>query len=380
MADSITVRPVSGKADVRRFLDLPFALYRDDPNWVAPLYIERIEHLDPAKNPYFLHAEAQLFLAERDGKVVGRISAQSDRLRRQHHDDGVGQFGFLEAEDDAATFAAIFAAAGQWLTARGHRAIQGPFNFSINDEMGMLVDGFGTPPSMMMGHGLPYYARRMEEQGFAKAKDVIAYEIDTATELPRAMRATYEKALASAEIAIRPFDKKHLDRDLGIVIAIFNDAWAENWGFVPFTREELALLGKNLKMLVANEYIAIASYRGEPAAMAVTLPNINDWIAGLGGRLLPFGWATLAWNLLARPPRSVRMPLMGVLRKHHGTMVGSALAIGAIDTVRRYHAARGTRHAELSWILEDNMPMRRLIETIGARPYKTYRVYGRVLP
>jgi GNAT superfamily N-acetyltransferase len=379
MADSITVRPVSGKADIRRFLDLPFALYRDDPNWVAPLYIERLEHLDAAKNPYFLHADAQLFLAERDGRVVGRISAQSDRLRRQHHDDGVGQFGFLDAEDNAGTFAALLAAAGQWLAARGHRAIQGPFNFSINDEMGMLVDGFSTPPNMMMGHGLPHYPRRIEEQGFTKAKDVIAYEIDVATELPRAMRATYEKALASEEIAIRPFDKRHLDRDLGIVIAIFNDAWSENWGFVPFTREELALLGKNLKMLVANEYIAIASYRGEPSAMAVTLPNINDCLQGLGGRLLPFGWAKLAWNLLARPPRSVRMPLMGVLRKHHGTMVGSALAIGAIDTVRRYHLGRGTRHAELSWILEDNMPMRRLIEAIGGRPYKTYRIYERAL-
>ena len=144
-------------------------------------------------------------------------------------------------------------------------------------------------------------------------------------------------------------------------------------------RSELALLGKNLKMLVANEYIAIASYRGEPSAMAVTLPNINDCLQGLGGRLLPFGWAKLAWNLLARPPRSVRMPLMGVLRKHHGTMVGSALAIGAIDTVRRYHLGRGTRHAELSWILEDNMPMRRLIEAIGGRPYKTYRIYERAL-
>ena len=251
-------------------------------------------------------------------------------LRRQHHDDGVGQFGFLDAEDNAGTFAALLAAAGQWLAARGHRAIQGPFNFSINDEMGMLVDGFSTPPNMMMGHGLPHYPRRIEEQGFTKAKDVIAYEIDVATELPRAMRATYEKALASEEIAIRPFDKRHLDRDLGIVIAIFNDAWSENWGFVPFTREELALLGKNLKMLVANEYIAIASYRGEPSAMAVTLPNINDCLQGLGGRLLPFGWAKLAWNLLARPPRSVRMPLMGVLRKHHGTMVGSALAIGGL--------------------------------------------------
>lgn len=379
MAESITVRPIAGKSDIRRFLDVPFALYRDDRNWVAPLYLERFEHLDPAKNPYFLHAEAQLFLAERNGTPVGRISAQSDRLRHEHHADGVGQFGFLEAEDDASVFEALLAAAGAWLKGRGHTRIQGPFNFSINDEMGMLVSGFDTPPNMMMGHGLPYYPKRIEEQGFHKAKDVIAYEFDVATELPRAMRATYEKALASEDIAIRPFDKRHLARDLDIIITIFNDAWSANWGFVPFTREELALLGKNLKLLVANEYIAIASYRGEPAAMAVTLPNINDWIAGLGGRLLPFGWAKVAWNLLARPPRSARVPLMGVLRKYHGTVVGSALAIGAIDTVRRYHRSRGTLHSELSWILEDNLPMRRLIEAIGGRPYKTYRIYEKAI-
>lgn len=376
---TITIRNVSDPPSKRVFLDVPFAIYRDDPNWVAPLYLERFEHLDPKKNPYFQHADVQLFVAERDGRPVGRISAQSCRLRAERYKDGVGQFGMIEAEDDPAVFVALFKAAGEWLKTRGHDRIQGPFNFSINDEMGLLIDGFDTPPSMMMGHNARYYAPRIEELGFAKAKDVIAYDYEGTAPLPRAMRVAYDKAIASPDILIRPLDKKKLARDLDIIVTILNDAWSNNWGFVPWTREEIVTLGNNLKMLVTGQYIAIAEFRGEPAAMAVSLPNINEWIAGLNGRLLPFGWAKVAWNLLARPPRSVRMPLMGVSRKFHGTPLGSALAIGVIDTVRRYHNARGTTRGELSWILEDNLPMRRLIELVGARPYKTYRIYEKAI-
>jgi GNAT superfamily N-acetyltransferase len=373
---SVSIRPVSNKAGKKAFLDVPFAIYRDDPNWVAPLYLERFEHLDPKKNPYLNHADVQLFVAERNGEPVGRISAQVCALRQQRHQDSTGQFGFIEARDDPEIFTKLFDAASVWLKQRGMSRIQGPFSFSINDETGLLVEGFDAPPNMMMGHARPYYATRLEEQGFVKAKDVIAYDYDATRELPRAMRATFGKAMASSDIVIRPLDKKNLARDLDIIIAIFNDAWSENWGFVPFTHEEITALGNNLKM---REFIAIAEYRGEPSAMAVTLPNINDWIAGLNGRLLPFGWAQLAWHLLARPPQSVRMPLMGVLKKHHGTLLGSALAIGVIDTVRRYHVSRGTTRGELSWILEDNLPMRRLIEQLGGKPYKTYRVYEKAI-
>jgi len=380
MASPLTVRPISfEKPDVRAFLDVPFPLYRDDPNWVAPLYLERFDHFNPKKNPYFLHADVQMFLAERDGKPVGRISAQACRLRKERYNDGVGQFGFLEAPDEPGAFKTLLDAAAAWLKTRGYTRLQGPFNFSINDEMGMLINGFDTPPNMLMGHGRPYYPSRMDALGFAKAKDVIAYDYEIAKPLPRAMQAMYEKALASSDLVIRPFEKKHMARDLDIVISIFNDAWSENWGFVPFTREELTKLGNDLKMLVSNDYIAIATWKGTPAAMAVSLPNLNDWIAGLNGRLLPFGWAQLAWGLLAKPPKSVRMPLMGVRKEYHGTLVGSALAIGVIDTVKKFHQGRGTAHGELSWILEDNMPMRRLIEQLGGKPYKTYRVYEKAI-
>ncbi|MCB0221139.1 MAG: N-acetyltransferase, partial [Chrysiogenetes bacterium] len=356
MSQSITVRPVSGKSDLRAFLDVPFAIYRDDPNWIPPLYLERFEHLDPKKNPYFQHADVQLFLAERAGQPVGRISAQFDRLRNDCHKDDVGQFGFIEAPDDPQVFAALFDAAQTWLAGHNARTIQGPFNFSINDEMGCLIEGFDTPPNMMMAHARPYYGPRIEEQGFVKAKDVIAYDYDGRLPMPPKMRGMIDRVLTSRDISIRPLDKRQLDRELGIIFEIFNDAWTENWGFVPFTAEELKVLGNNLKFLIKGDYVAIASYRGEPAAMAVTLPNLNDWIRDLNGRLLPFGWAKLMWRMFARPPLSGRLPLLGVKKKFHGSLTGTALALGVIETVYRYHTPRGTYKGELSWILEDNLP------------------------
>jgi hypothetical protein len=376
MTETISVRAVEGKADLRAFLDLPFRLYAKDPNWVAPLYLERYEHLDRGKNPYFRHAEAALFLALKDGRPVGRVSAQACRLRGERYGDGVGQFGFLEAEDDPAVFEALLGAAASWLAARGLTRMQGPFNFSINDELGLLIEGFDTPPSMMMGHALPYYAQRLEQQGFAKAKDMIAYDFEDTGDIPRTLKLAYHRALANPDVKVRALDKKKLMRELEIIVAIANDAWSGNWGFVPWTQEEMTALGNNLKMLVSGDYIAIAEYKGQPAAMAVSLPNINDWIRGLNGRLLPFGWAKLGWNLI-RPPHSIRMPLMGVKEAFHGSSLGGILGMAAIARVRSYHVSRGTMKGELSWILEDNTRMRRMIETFGGRPYKTYRIYER---
>ena len=379
MSNVITVRPVSGKTDIRAFLDVPFAIYRNDPSWVAPLYLERFEHLDRKKNPYFEHAEVELFIAERAGRPVGRISAQLCELRSARYQDGVGQFGFLEAEDDPAVFAALFDEASTWLRQRGASRIQGPFSFSINDEMGLLIDGYETPPSIMMGHAARYYKSRVEEQGFLKAKDVIAYSYTDDGNVPRAIKRAYDKAIANDDIVIRPLDKKKLMSELEIIVSISNDAWSGNWGFVPWTKAEMVALGNNLKLLVTGDFVAIAEYRGEPVAMAVTLPNINEWITGLNGRLLPFGWARLAWSLFAKPPSSIRMPLMGLRKSYHGSALGAACAMAAIAHVRKYHASRGTLRGELSWILEDNTPVRRMIESFGAKPYKTYRIYEKAI-
>jgi GNAT superfamily N-acetyltransferase len=373
--NGIEVRPVVTRRDREAFLRIPFTVFRDDPNWVAPLFFERRAHLDPGKNPYFAHADVQLFIALKDGSPAGRISAQLDRLRLERYRDQTGQFGFLDAIDDREVFRQLIGAAEDWLKRRGMTRIQGPFSFSINDETGLLIDGFDTPPAMMMGHARPYYASHLEALGFAKAKDVIAYNYDERRPLPRAMQAMVDKAKASGEMTVRAFRKRALAQDLAIIIEIFNDAWSDNWGFVPMTEAEIKALGNNLKLLVAEDSIAIAEYRGRPAAMAVSLPDINGWIKDLDGRLLPFGWAKLAWRLLMKPPAAVRMPLMGVRKEFHGRAIGSALAIAAIDRVRNYHIKQGCERAELSWILEDNLPMRRLIEAMGGIPYKTYRVY-----
>lgn len=375
MVQTVIVRPVRGKADLKVFLDLPFGLYRDDPNWVPPLYVERYEHLDPGKNPYYRHAEVELFLAFRNGVPAGRISAQLCALRTARYQDGVGQFGFLEAEDDPAVISALVDAAASWLRERGATRIQGPFSFSINDELGLLTEGFGTPPSIMMGHARPYYAKRLEELGFSKAMDLLAYEFRAQGDLPRVLRAAQERATAAKDVVIRPLNKKKLDSELRIIVDITNDAWSANWGFVPWTEEEMMVLGKSLSVLVTGNYVAIAEHRGEPVAMAVTLPDINRWISGLNGRLMPFGWASLGWNLFGRPPAAVRMPLMGLRTRYHGTALGATLVIAAITRIFDYHVGRGTRQAELSWILEDNLPMRKMIEAFGGNPYKTYRIY-----
>ena len=379
MSNPVKVRPVISKQDKKLFLDVPFTLYGKGSNWVAPLYFERFEHLDPKKNPYFQHAETQLFLAEVDGKPVGRISSQIDRLHLERHQDATGQFGFLEAPNDPLIFSVLFDTAQEWLKSRGMKRVRGPFSFSINDEMGLLITGFDRSPNMMMGHALPYYATRVEEQGFTKAKDVIAYYYNDKNILPKALSVAYERAMKSPHIEVRPLDKKNLARDLDIILSIHSDAWSENWGFIPFTPEELKVLGDNLKILVKKEYIAIASYKGVPAAFSVTLPNINDWINGLNGKLLPLGWVKLAWHLFCRAPNSVRMPLMGVRKEFHGTMTGSSLALAVIETVRRYHIESGTNSGELSWILEDNKPMRHMLEAMGASPYKIYRIYEKAL-
>lgn len=376
---AIVIRPVTDKASTRAFLDVPFALYRDDPNWVAPLYLERFDHLNTKKNPYFQHADAQLFVAYRDGCPVGRISAQHDRLRLEHHKDHTGQFGFFESENDAAVALALFGAAEDWLRQRGLGKVQGPYNFSINDELGMLVHGFDHKPNMMMGHALPYYQGLMDAGGFRKAKDLIAYYTDDLGPLPPLLQRVTKRAMASGDIVIRPLDKKNIKRDIAIVMDIFNDAWSHNWGFVPFTSAELEKLANDMKMLVHGDYVAIVSYKGEDAAMSVTLPNLNDWIDGFNGRLLPFNWLKLAKAVIAKRPPSIRMPLLGVRKKFQDGILGSAIAVAAIDRVRNYHISRGTKACEMSWILEDNTRIRHIIEELGGVPYKTYRIYEKDL-
>ena len=370
----LSVWGVADRKGIRDFLQVPFVTYANDPNWVAPLFLERKDHLDPAKNPYFQHADVQLFVAYRNGKPVGRISAQDDRLRLEIHKDNRGQFGFFDCVDDPAVAAALTGAAEEWVKSRGRSGILGPFNFSINDEMGILIDGFASPPNVMMPHGRPHYARLLEKQGFSKAKDVIAYHYILGPQ-PAIFEKVLKRAMASGDFSVRPMNIKDMKNEIRLIRDIFNDAWSANWGFVEWTEAELDKLGKDLKLLVNGNFGYVSSYKGEPAAFVVTLPNLNEWISGMNGKLLPFNWVKLIGHVIRKRPDTYRMALMGVRRKFHGTLAGSSLATLVIDAARSYHYARGGKTAELSWILEDNYPVRKIIEAFGATPYKTYRVY-----
>ena len=379
MAGEIVVREANSKKDRDLFLKVPFKTFEGCENFVPQLFFERNEHISPKKNPYFDHATVQLFIAERDGEIVGRISAQINDLHIERYKDATGHFGFIDAVDDQAVFKALLDTAADWLKQRGMKRMLGPMNFSINEDIGILIDGFDTPPSVMMPHARRWYQKHIEALGYKKAKDVIAYNFEGLPEPPRAMQAMVRKAAKSGDLVVRTFSKKNLKRDLKIVIDLFNDAWSNNWGFVEMTEAEITALGDALKILVEEDYIAIAEYKGVPASMAVTLPNINNWINDLDGKLLPLGVFKILWRMKFTPLESARMVLMGVKKEFHGTPVGSALALAVIEAVRVAHKARGVQRAELSWILEDNYAMRHVIENLGGEPYKTYRVYEAAL-
>ena len=373
----LRIVPVSGKADLAEFIRLPTAIFKDDPNWIPPLFLERKIHLSPKHNPYFQHAKSQAWLAWRGDVAVGRISAQIDQLHLAQHHDATGFFGMLDAEDNQETFAALITTAEQWLAEQGMRRVRGPFNLSINEETGLLIDGFADPPVFMMSHALPYYRERIEQCGYHKAADTLAYLIKPNFVAPPVMQRLLK--MASERVTVRTLDRSRFDEEIMLLRDIFNDAWSENWGFVPFTEAEFKELGQNLKFLLHDEYIQIAEVDGEAAGFIIGMPNINEAIRDLKGKLFPFGWLKLIWRLKIKGPASGRVPLMGVRKKFQKTRLGPGLAFLIIEEVRNELHKRGAHRLELSWILEENAGMRNIIESIGGTAYKRYRVYEREL-
>jgi hypothetical protein len=368
----IKVVPVTESHMMKSFIKLPWSLYADDPCWVPPLIFERKWHLSP-KNPYFEHAEFQAWLALHGERIVGRITAQIDQLHLQQYQDATGFFGMIEAEDNAETFHALFDTAESWLRQKGMRRIRGPFNLSINDECGLLVEGFDSPPPIMLGHALPYYYARIEEQGYHKEQDLLAYRVHPDVAPPQHLEALSRRA--AGRINVRAMRRDRFAEDLDIIRDIFEDAWAENWGFIPFTTKEFNELGKNLKFLVDSESVRIAELDGEPAAMMVMFPNVNEVIKDLGGRLLPFGWLKILWRLKIAGVKSARVPLMGVRRRYHGSRLGATLALMVIAPLHERSRKLGIEEVDMSWILEQNQGMRKIIETAGCSLYKRYRIY-----
>lgn len=372
----LSISPVSSRADRRDFLGLAAALYRDDPHWIAPLRFEERMRVF-GKNPLFEHAEVKAWVARRGGRPLGRITAQIDRLQQETQGNQAGSFGMLEAEDDPEVFAALFGAAEAWLRERGCTEVRGPFNLSINEEAGLLVEGFDTPPCVMMSHGRPCYPGRVEAQGYERAQDLFAYTLKSDFVPPPVMMKLAERA--AREVRMRTLRRRDLAAELEILRDIFNDAWAGNWGFVPFTRAEFAELGKVLAALTPEDYVQIAEIDGRPVAFIVALPNVNEAARDLRGRLLPLGWAKLLWRLKVSGVHSGRVPLLGVRREYHHTRLGPTLAFMVTNAARVSLARRGIIDVELSWILEGNSGMRNIIETIGGTAYKRYRIYRKWL-
>ena len=373
---TIQVLPVDGKKALDAFIRVPWTIYKDDPAWIPPLIAERRQAFSP-RHPFFDHARWQAWIAWRDGRPVGRISAQVDDLHLEHNDPETGFFGLIEARDET-VFAALFEAAERWLRERGMRHVKGPFNLNINQDLGLLVEGFDTPPYVMTGHALPFYGQAIENCGYQGVQDMLAYELSSGTlTIPRVMQALI--ARNSKRISVRLLDRSRRDAELETMRDIFNDAWRNNWNFVPFTREEFNRVGAELLKVVPHDFINIATIDGRDSAFIVMLPNINEAIADLDGRLLPFGWARLLWRLKARLPKSARVPLMGVRQEYQNTRFGPALAYMTIKGVVDSGTERGLEKLEMSWILEHNHGVRNIIESLGGEVTKRYRMYEKDL-
>jgi hypothetical protein len=370
----ITIELVQTPAQLQRFIRLPTVLYATDKMYIPPLDLERRDAFTVGKNPYFDHAQAQYFLAVRDGRDVGRISAQVDSLVKE---PDLGHFGCIAAQDDAQVFRALLLAAEGWLKQRGKTRVRGPFSLSINEETGLLVEGFDSPPMIFMAHNPAYAAAQIEALGYAKAKDVIAYLIDLSIGFPPRIRKLMSR-LKPMGMTLRPIDMNRYEAEFALVMDIFNDAWSENWGFVPFTDAELTHMGKGLKPLLDPRLTAIVELNGQPMGFGILLPNLNEAIQDFNGKLLPFNWAKLLLRL-KRGTRSGRVPLMGVRRSFASGLATGIVPFLLIDSMHRGALAKGMRHIEMSWILEDNLAMRRIIEELGSVAYKTYRVYEKNL-
>ncbi len=372
---ALEVRPVASKRELNTFIKLPWRLYRNEPNWVPPLVFDRKRFLDRSRNPFFKHAEVELFLAWRGDQPVGRISAQVDRNFNefQHHEWGM--FGFFESEDDPEVAAGLLGAAADWLKVRRRDRMVGPMDFTTNDECGVLVDGYELLPTILTNWHHPYYPALIEGAGLTKAMDLYMWSLDVANReaVHPAIWRVAEEVESKYGITVRNMRKKDMEAEIGRFLEVYNAAWERNWGFVPLTEEEVRHYAKDLKQILDENWAFIAEKDGEPVGAALTLPDYNQVFKHLNGRLLPFGWAKFLYY--KRKIDRVRVFALGVKPEYQHTGVGAKLY------ERHWEAGARTRQhrGETGWTLESNKPMNRAMERMGGRVIRTYRVYERLL-
>lgn len=383
-AADLFIAPVSTKAERAAFVDLAYRLNAADPNWVPPLRMEALELVTPGKNPFFDHAAVQLFLARRGDAVVGRISAHIDHLAvaqpaEQGMGPGTGNWGLLEAEDEEIA-RALIARAEQWLREQGMTRVLAPLSMSVWEEPGQLTKGFDHPPTVMMGHQPQRYQRYIEALGYAPAKLLKTYELDITKDFPPLIQRIVQSGEKNAKIRIREVDKSRFDEEAALILHILNDAWSDNWGFVPFTDREIAYAGKKFKPIVREDLIMVAEYEGAPVAFMMTLPDLNEVLKPMGGSLFPFNWLKLLTWLRHPKVRTMRVPLMGVVKQHQSSRLASQLAFMMIETIRRKALANyGATRGEIGWILDDNQGMNAIAEAINSHVNKEYTIYDKAL-
>jgi hypothetical protein len=368
--------PMGGRID--DFLNVVDYLYKSDPRYVRSLDLDLKDRLNPKKNPFFEHGEGVIFCAYRNGFCVGRVTASIDRLHLEKYGDGAGFFGFLDTIDDEEVARELLAKAEGWLRGKGMKVSRGPLSLNINEETGCLVDGFDTPPYMMMPHHLPYQGGLIEKAGYAKLKDFYAWHY-TVGDLNKRTQRAHDEIAALPEISHRKASMKNLEKDVELVVDLFNDAWSDNWGFVPFTKAEVAKMAADFKLLLMPDITCIVSIDGEPAAFALAVPNLNELIRDCGGKVFPLGLPKILWRLKVEGPRSARLILLGIRKKWRNVRKYAGLSAFMYAEMNEGGKRLGIKEGELGWTLEDNGRVNAGILMMGAKRYKTYRVYEKAL-
>jgi len=369
----IKIIPVQTKKELKQFIMLPFKLYKNDPHWVAPLIMDQKNFFDPKKNPYYEHSEVQLFLAEKDGEIVGRISAQTNTQHNKFHEDKVGFFGFFESINDQEVADKLIQAAYDWLQAKGMDTMRGPMNFSTNDECGLLVDGFDSPPFILMTHNHQYYLELLEKAGLSKEMDLLAYLIPKRPTPDRLQKIT-ERLQKRGRFTVRELsskNKKELRKDLEIVFSVYTQAWERNWGFVPMTKKEFFHLIDSVIDLVRPEFFYLAFVEDKPAGFYTALPDYNQILKKMKGRLFPFGIFHMLFgrNKINR----LRIITLGVIKEYQNRGIDTVFYTRNFQ-IANAHKKLNIKEAEMSWILENNLMMNRIATNLGGWVHKTYRI------
>ncbi len=378
MAGQVDIREVQDNKTLDDFCNVVDDIYRDDPSFVRPLDMDVKGRLSRKDNPFFDHGDAAAWVAYRDGKPVGRISASVDRSHLERYHDDAGFFGFFDSLDDEDVAKALFAKAEAWCKRNGSKVIRGPLSLNINEELGCLIDGFDAPPTILMGHHRRYQGDLIARCGYDKLKDFYAWRYDFAELHPRAARG-HQQISELREVTSRTVNMKDFADEVRLIMGVYNDAWSDNWGFVPLTERELDKMAKDLKMIMMPELTRLVYIDGDIAAVSLGVPNINEVLKDARGKLSPITIAKLLWWLKVKGPESGRLIILGIRKKYRMVRRYAGLSAFLYVEMKKAAAAVGMRHAELGWTLEDNAAINVGIKMMGGKVHKTYRVYEKAL-